>query len=72
VLRRGRVLTHVRFVLALMPAVGLLVPARPAHTATIAVPCNTAALIAPINTANGTPGADTLQLDAGCTYVLTA
>jgi hypothetical protein len=55
-----------------MPAVGLLVPARPAHTATIAVPCNTAALIAPINTANGTPGADTLQLDAGCTYVLTA
>lgn len=35
------------------------------------VPCDAGALIAAINRANASPGPDTLNLAAGCTYVLT-
>jgi hypothetical protein len=45
-------------------------PADPGGTTT--VPCSAAALVAAITAANATPGGDTLDLAAGCTYVLTA
>jgi hypothetical protein len=38
----------------------------------VSVPCSESALVGAINTANAAPGADTLNLAAGCTYGLTS
>jgi hypothetical protein len=49
-----------------------VVSAQPAQGATIQVPCSVPSLIGAIDTANGTVGADTLNLASGCTYILVA
>jgi hypothetical protein len=43
-----------------------------AQAAEVSVPCSETALVGAINTANAAPGADTLNLAAGCTYRLTS
>jgi len=43
-----------------------------AQAAVVSVPCSEAALVLQINNANASPGSDTLNLAAGCTYSLTA
>ena len=56
-------------------ALPMLLAAPLARSATIAVPCaagDPSPLITAIGTANTNPGADTLVLAAGCTYMLTA
>jgi hypothetical protein len=50
-------------VIALMPAAS--------QAAVVSVPCDENALVGAINTANATPGTDTLNLAADCTYGLT-
>ena len=42
-----------------------------AQAATVSVPCSETALVLAINNANASPGSDTLNLAAGCTYTLT-
>ena len=48
-----------------------LIPAA-SQAAVVSVACSENALVAEINTANATPGSDTLNLAAGCTYALTS
>jgi hypothetical protein len=48
-----------------------LIPAA-SQAAVVSVSCSENALVAEINTANATPGSDTLNLAAGCTYGLTS
>jgi hypothetical protein len=43
-----------------------------AQAAAVSVPCNEGALVLAINNANSQPGSDTLNLAAGCTYLLTS
>jgi hypothetical protein len=62
-----------RVVLTGLVAMALaVVLAQPAQGATIQVPCSVPSLIGAIDTANGTVGADTLNLASGCTYILVA
>jgi hypothetical protein len=51
-------------IIAIIPAAAL--------AAEVSVPCSETALVGAINTANASPGSDTLNLAAGCTYVLTS
>jgi hypothetical protein len=48
-----------------------VIPAA-SQAAEVSVACNENALVAEINTANQTPGSDTLNLAAGCTYALSS
>jgi hypothetical protein len=48
-----------------------LIPAA-SQAAVVSVACSEDALVGAINTANATPGSDTLNLAAGCTYGLTS
>ena len=43
-----------------------------AQAAVVSVPCSETALVLAINNANASPGSDTLNLAAGCTYSLTS
>jgi hypothetical protein len=43
-----------------------------AQAAAVSVPCSETALVLAINNANANPGSDTLNLAAGCTYLLTS
>lgn len=48
-----------------------IIPAA-SQAAVVSVPCSETALVGAINTANASPGSDTLNLAAGCTYQLTS
>ncbi|MGW2701136.1 hypothetical protein [Streptomyces sp. NPDC001340] len=50
----------------------MVLPVPFAHAATVDVRCSVRDLVEAINTANGSPGADTLQLARKCTYKLTS
>jgi hypothetical protein len=64
---------HLFFIAWLIAGLALAVqPAPVAHAADFNVACNVPALINAINLANGSVGADTLNLAAGCIYTLTA
>jgi hypothetical protein len=56
---------------ALAAGIIAFIPAA-SQAAVVSVSCSENALVAEINTANQTPGSDTLNLAAGCTYRLTS